>query len=393
MKIAEIALHVVRVPLKREVKHASAAHRQSRNLLAGCKLAEGTEGWGEGVPRANVTGETVEGAVAQLAATPVAEQLSGDCGSWEDVIALLEGFQLARLKPDPRGCYGNALRCAVELGVLDAFGKLFGEPVREVIRHHPVGRDLYRAQASVRYSGVVTGGGPWSERIAALKMRLYGFAHCKVKVGMDPGREGPRLRRIRRWLGGKMDLRVDANGAWRAEELLQRIEELRPAGPSCIEQPVAHEEVEALAPLRERIGVPVMLDESLTGLIDAERAVEQGTCDVFNIRLSKCGGFLNSLILAAIARGAGLKYQLGCHPGETGVLSAAGRHWAAGVADVVYLEGSYDRHVLGELLTKEDLTFGYGGKAPALAGPGLGVTIDRAALKRASEDRKVYRIG
>lgn len=393
MKIAEIALYVIRVPLKREVKHASAAHRQSRNLLVCCTLADGTEGWGEGVPRAGVTGETVEGAVAQLAATPVAEGLSGDCGSWEDVIALLERFQPARLKPDPRGCYGNTLRCAVELSVLDAFGKLFGEPVREVIKHYPAAREIYRPQASVRYSGVVTGGGPWAERIAALKMRLYGFAHCKVKVGMDPGREGPRLRRIRRWLGGKMDLRVDANGAWRADELIERVEELRPAGLSCIEQPVAHEEVEALATLRERLGVPIMLDESLTGLVDAQRAIEQRICDVFNIRLSKCGGFLNSLILAAVARGAGLKYQLGCHPGETGVLSAAGRHWATGVADIAYLEGSYDRHVLGELLTEEDLTFGYGGKAPALTGPGLGVTIDRAALKRASEDRKVYRIG
>jgi len=392
MKIAEIALYVIRVPLKREVKHASAAHRESRNLMACCKLADGTEGWGEGVPRANVTGETVEGAVAQLAATPVAEQLSGDCGSWEDVIALLESFQPARLKPDPRGCYGNALRCAIELSVLDAFGKLFGEPVGAVIRHHPAARDLYRPQASVRYSGVVTGGGPWAERIAALKMRLYDFVHCKVKVGMNPGGEGTRLKRIRRWLGGKMDLRVDANGAWRADELVERIEELRPAGPSCIEQPVAHEEVEALAPLRERIDVPVMLDESLTGLADAERAIERGLGDVFNIRLSKCGGFLSSLMLAVIARRAGLKYQLGCHPGETGVLSAAGRHWATGVAEVMYLEGSYDRHVLGELLTKEDLTFGYGGKAPALAGPGLGVTVDRAALSRASEDRKVYRL-
>jgi len=390
MKIAELALHVIRVPLKREVKHASAAHRESRNLVACCKLADGTAGWGEGVPRQNVTGESVEGAVAQLAATRVAEQLGADCRSWEEVIALLEGFQLAQPKSDPRGCYGNALRCAVELSILDAFGKVFAEPVRAIIQHHPIAKDLYSPQASVRYSGVVTGGSPTAERIAALKMRVYGFADCKVKVGMNPGREGPRIRRLRRWLGGRMDLRADANGAFQPAELLERIEELRAAHVSCLEQPVAHDHVEALAAVRRQTDLPIMLDESLTSLADAEAAVEQQTCDIFNIRLSKCGGFLNSLLLAAIARAAGLKYQLGCHPGETGILSAAGRHFAAGVADVEYVEGSYDRHVLAERLTLEDLTFGYGGRAPALASPGLGITIDRAALKRLSLDRKAY---
>ena len=69
------------------------------------------------------------------------------------------------------------------------------------------------------------------------------------------------------------------------------------------------------------------------------------TCDLFNIRLSKCGGFLNSLRLAAIAHAAGLGFQLGCHPGESGILSAAGRHWACSVKGIRYLEGSYDRHL------------------------------------------------
>ena len=89
---------------------------------------------------------------------------------------------------------------------------------------------------------------------------------------------------------------------------------------------------------------------------------------------------MRSLRLAATAHEAGLGYQLGCHPGESGVLSAAGRHWATSVAGIRYWEGSYDRHLLGRLLTNEDLTFRYGGRAPALTGPGLGVTINRDAL-------------
>ena len=86
--------------------------------------------------------------------------------------------------------------------------------------------------------------------------------------------------------------------------------------------------------------------------------------------------FPGQLAVAALAHASGLGYQLGCHPGETGILSAAGRHWATSVGGIRYLEGSYDRHLLRELVTCEDITFGYGGRAPALRRPGLGVTIN-----------------
>lgn len=134
--------------------------------------------------------------------------------------------------------------------------------------------------------------------------------------------------------------------------------------------------------MRGKLGVPLMLDESLCSEIDARRAIEEGTCDLFNLRLSKCGGFLPCLKLAALAHQAGLGYQLGCQVGETGILSAAGRHFATSVANIRFLEGSYDRFLVREPLTREDLTFGRGGFADELTGPGLGVTIDEAAVGR-----------
>jgi L-Ala-D/L-Glu epimerase len=391
--ITELAAFIVHLPLRREVKHATAARRESDNLLVRCRLADGTEGWGEGVPRSYVTGETAEGALSLLDATPLAEQLAGDCDNWAEVIGLCERFQPATVADDPRGCRTNALRCAVELSILDAFGRLFGEPISAVARHFEPARALLANRARVRYSGAITAEGPAAERVSALKMRLYGFSHCKIKVGVAGADDPQRLRTIRRWIGRRVDLRLDANGAWPAAEAVQKIEPLLAARVSCIEQPVAHNEVEALAEVRRRVSVPLMLDESLTSQADARAAISQGTCDLFNIRLSKCGGFLASLRLAAMAREAGLGYQLGCHPGESGVLSAAGRHWAASVADIRYLEGSYDRHLLRKLPTNEDITFGYGGWAPALPGPGLGVTINAALLDELKIRQRTYPLG
>jgi muconate cycloisomerase len=52
------------------------------------------------------------------------------------------------------------------------------------------------------------------------------------------------------------------------------------------------------------------------------------------------------------------------------------------VAGLRYLEGSFDRYLVRERLTREDLTFKHGGWAHAINAPGLGVDIDPSALRR-----------
>jgi len=156
-----------------------------------------------------------------------------------------------------------------------------------------------------------------------------------------------------------------------------------------VEQPVPHADVNVLREVRQKVQAPIMLDESLCSMIDAQRAVEQETCDLFNLRLSKCGGFTPTLRLAQFALKHGLGCQLGCQIGETALLSAAGRQFATSVAHLRYAEGSYDRHLVHETLSKQDITFRWGGWAPALNNAGLGIQVDKEALER-STVRKVH---
>lgn len=389
MRIRSLIAHVVRLPLKRSFSHASATRHESDNVVVQCELTNGTTGWGEGVPRRYVTGETPEGCLAQLAATPLGELLWADCNSWPEVINLCDRFRPPVDRDDPRGCYGNALRCAVELSILDAFGRAFGEPVSSVTRHFAPALPLVTYLRSVRY-GVVIESGHRGLRRKSLVRRYYGFRDCKVKVGADGDNDLDRLGVVRRWVGARMDLRLDANEAWRADELRAKVEPLLKFQISSVEQPVPHSEVGRLAELRKAIGVSIMLDESLTSMVDARAAIAMRTCDLFNIRLSKCGGFLQSLRLAAVAHAAGLGFQLGCHPGESGILSAAGRHWACTVAGIRYLEGSYDRHLFRRLLTNENITFGLGGRARAIERPGLGITINESVLMDYTLSRQAF---
>ena len=235
---------------------------------------------------------------------------------------------------------GNAARCALELALLDAYGRAFGESVGRAVELAEVpGLRRHSSPRTVRYSAAITAESRRNELISAIKFRLYGFRDVKAKVGVAGQDDVGRLKWIRRILGSRMDLRLDANEAWSADELLERVAPLRKFGISVLEQPVPHGEADALADLRPRLGMPVMLDESLCGYPDAIRARNLGLADMFNVRLSKCGGIFPSLRIIGLAQRSGLAVQLGCHPGETALLSAAGRHVASRVAGAQLCRG------------------------------------------------------
>jgi muconate cycloisomerase len=380
MRIVELTSYHIRIPLRKPIRHASHSRTSTDNVLVRCVLDDGTVGHGEGVPREYVTGETIESAMSLLRTSALGSQVQ-PIRDFADAVALAERLRLTPVPGDERGCQGNAARCALELAVLDAYGRRFGEPLSRVTQL--AAKDLYRPRDWVQYSGAITSARAGLKiRFAAWRMWIFRFRQIKVKVGLEGYDDVYRIRIIRGRCGRTMDLRVDANEAWKPAEAIQRIRELEPFGISAVEQPVPHADVDALADIRRQVSVPIMHDESLCSMWDAERAVERKTCDLFNIRLSKCGGFIPSLRLAQLALKHGLGYQLGCQVGETVLLSAAGRHFAASVAEPRYLEGSYDRHLVKEALGRTDITFRWGGWAPSLAGPGLGVDLDAAALER-----------
>lgn len=377
MHVVSLEARHVRVRLRRPVRHASHARTDTDNLVVRLQLSDGKVGYGEGVPREYVTGETIDSAIALLKRSDLSRQLK-PASTFPEVLAHAEAIRLADTPGDDRQCQGNAARCAVELAYLDAFGKSLGEPLMNATK--ALAPSLYQPAERVQYSGVLLSSRGWKLRFKALAYRLAGFRQLKVKVGIRGQDDVRRLRAVRRCVGGGVDLRIDANEAWTADTAADRLRELERFGIRSVEQPVPHEQVASLAAVRKAVPVPVMLDESLCGMVDAERAVAGGWCDLFNLRLSKCGGFITTLRLAEYAARHNLGYQLGCQVGETGILSAAGRQFACSVGGLTAREGSFDRHLVHDSLT-DDITFSSrGGWAPMLTGSGTGVSVDPARL-------------
>src|SRR5438874_9417864 len=110
MRIVELTAFHVRVPLKRVIRHASHVRTETDNVLVRCTLSDRTSGYGEGLPREYVTGETIDSALELLKRSDLPSQFES-CRDFASALALAERLKLAPVPGDERQCMGNAARC------------------------------------------------------------------------------------------------------------------------------------------------------------------------------------------------------------------------------------------------------------------------------------------
>jgi muconate cycloisomerase len=352
-------MRVIEIPMRFAIQHALATREQARNVLVAAWDERGTVGWGESCPRVYVTGESIDTVKSWLRRS-LPSRLVGRCfDSFEDVVAGLTALL------DEEGVSAQAAFCACELALLDLAGRRFARSAGDVLG--PV------RQEEVCYSGVVASEEPETVERMARFMREFEVDAVKVKVGTSLEANRELLGIARRILGEGVSLRVDANCAWSSDEAIHQLEALAEFDLDGVEQPLPAKDLAGMAEVTAAGLVPVVADESLCSLGDAEALIRARGCDVFNIRISKCGGIINAGRIHRRAQAAGLRCQLGAQVGETGILSAAGRHYATRCAPIVWLEGSYGELLLERDLTEPSVTVGKGGRGAALRTPGLGV--------------------
>ena len=101
-QLRAIDLHHVAVPLKGTIRHASHERATSDSLVVRVTLEGGQVGYGEGVPRPYVTGETIDSTFAALSALDVARHL-GEPRDFAGVVRRLDALVLPETAADPRG--------------------------------------------------------------------------------------------------------------------------------------------------------------------------------------------------------------------------------------------------------------------------------------------------
>jgi L-Ala-D/L-Glu epimerase len=200
---------------------------------------------------------------------------------------------------------------AVDVALWDLEGKQTGRPVAALL-----GPDVAAAVPVSASIAAIDRAGAAAEAASAAR---DGFECLKVKVGV--GDDAGRLAAVRAVAPG-IALRADANGAWTVDEAVAALHSLAGIGLELVEEPVHG--IDALRALKERVTVPVVMDETAW----EPGAVGSGAADGVCLKIASCGGISGLVAAAAAARAAGsFVYVASTYDGPVGI--AAGLHAAA----------------------------------------------------------------
>jgi len=291
MKLQEIVLRKVSLPLIRPYVLSYRTFTEFEPIIVEVRDQDGRTGWGEGHISPGSSGETREGGwtFCRRHAAAIAGMATHDAKAV--VAANVEASKVA----------ATALLTAIEMLEDHKLLKLD----REV-----------RLPLLTPFSSSADG-----EIADEVERRLQdGFRTFKIKVGKDADADITRVRAIQRAIAGRATMRIDANRAYREADACRFAAALDPAGIELFEQPCRTEDWDANAQVARVSTVPVMLDEPICALADIERAAGIANVGYCKLKLKRFGGL--DLLKRALDRvrelgmepvlGDGLSSELSC---------------------------------------------------------------------------------
>jgi L-alanine-DL-glutamate epimerase-like enolase superfamily enzyme len=255
-------------------------------------------------------------------------------------------------------------KSALDVACWDAFGQACGRPVCDLLG----GRKQERFPLYV----AVPLGAPEAMATFVQERRAEGIHRFQLKLGGDPLEDAARARAVVEATGDEDIVYGDANGGWRLRDALLAARAMADLPRFVLEQPCPTLE-ECL-----RVGVPLILDEVITDLQSLLRAWEAGALCGINLKVSRVGGLTRARVIRDVAQELGLTVNIEDSWGGD-VVTAAVSHLAASTRPetlqmVSFMNDWTNEHVAGHEPRSAD------GAGAAPTGPGLGISVDPAAL-------------
>jgi len=278
----------------------------------------------------------------------------------------------------------------VEPAFWDIKGKLAGKPVCELLGGQPCTVRLYSSCGEIKSS---------EARIAEAEARYdEGFRVIKIRVhDFDEGVDIGHVTEVAKAVGDRMTIGVDANQGWRVTIIggaplwnLERAKRFTDAcadvGLSWVEEPLSMTGYEDLRALTGYSRVPIAGGElHSSGLPELEMMIERRCYDIFQPDAVFTGGIAQTFEVARLCREHGLMYSP--HTWTNGIGFAVNLQLFAASGFAGEKELEYPLAPPGwtvearDGLLEEPFTHDRGTLAVPTS-PGLGITIDRRALRR-----------
>jgi L-alanine-DL-glutamate epimerase-like enolase superfamily enzyme len=367
MTLESIRAHALVIPFKQPFKHASAERAATQAIWVAAGARDGTVGYGEGCPREYVTGESIAGARAFIAA---------HVQEWTASVRHVPGLRAWTARHEREIDFSPAAWSAVELALLDLLGKAEGRPVEPLLGLPPL-------SGRFRYTAVLGDAEPQAFDAQLARYRDAGFRDFKIKLSGERMRDAAKIRALRAAGIAPQCVRADANNLWPDADAA--IYDLRALGFgfAAIEEPLRAGDLEGMARVALALGTDIVLDESIARREQLARLPAGGRW-IVNLRVSKMGGVLRALDFLGEARRRGLRVVIGAHVGETSLLTRAALAVASAAGEsLIAQEGAFGTHLLERDVAEPPLMFGPGGVlevGPHLgAAPGWGLAIREPA--------------
>lgn len=321
---------------------------------------EGITGWGEPFGYPAIT------AVRTVIETLVAPNLIGRDPT--DIAGLT--LELQR-KLHPFGRNGGAM-CAIsaaDIALWDIAGKRAGLPLHQLIGGA-------RTDTLETYASLLRYGTPGL--VGEAVSQALGRGHRLIKlheIGLA------EVAAARAAAGPEVEIMLDTNCPWSAEEAVRMAHALEPHRLHWLEEPVwPPEDYDALARVRAT-GMTVAAGENVAGVVAFRHMFEKGAVDVAQPGVTRCGGLSETLKVVALAEAFGVRLVPHCAQFGPGYLASL--HLTAALATVTPIELLYADL---EASPYPEFTTAQAGRVPVPQGPGLGCEPDAAILKRFRSD-------
>ncbi|PAQ15519.1 dipeptide epimerase [Bacillaceae bacterium SAOS 7] len=359
MRITSAKVYGVRLPFAEPFIISYHTYENMPSVILEFQTDEGITGYGEATPDEHVTGESFDSTISALTEFLVPALIGEDPFRIEVIHEKMDKLLL-----------GNpSAKAAVDIACYDLMGKKAGLPVFNLLG----GR--YHEQLDV--PKVLSILEPKEMARQAKEAKDAGYSSIKLKVGNNARKDVERIRTVRLAVGPDFPIRVDANQGWQtASEALAVIRKIEDCEIDWMEQPVVAHDIDALAEVRAKTTIPVMIDEGLHSLKEMREVITKRAADKINIKLMKCCGLYRGSQLVHIAEMAGITCQVGSMV-ESSIASAAGLHLATAKKAI------QSHELVGPLMFSKDVSqLPFTKNSIVLPDkPGLGIEIDKDTLE------------
>jgi D-galactarolactone cycloisomerase len=278
-----------------------------------------------------------------------------------------------------------ALIGGIDIAAHDAIGKMLNLSVADLIG----GR--LRERIPVYASGGYFTADEDQDRALAAQLEsnaARGFTAFKIKIGRAPKEDARRVRLARQIIGGDALLTVDTNGNYTEDGVLDSMRLTAPYDIHWYEEPLAPQDWAGYKSLSTRAPIRLATGEALYSVFDFRRLIDGRLVSVVQPDLTLCGGFAVARLIGMLCAAEHLR--ISPHVWGTGIGLAAALHFLAALPSYPHnehvpwpplLEYDVGHNALQNELFTRPIRYG-NGMLDVPAGPGLGITLDRAALKR-----------